>query len=212
MNKTNLSLTEIHETVLEIQDRLSKNTRSEQSRINGAHSHGPTSKEGRLKCSKGALKHGLTARKHVVLDIEDDEEFAAARAAAIDEFRPNSAFRLNLVEELVKTRWRLDRIALLETAHLNRKIGLTIEGDEPELDALLDSWLGGVAAPLELLRRYSATLQHQYNATFAALHKLEARPRPKHETPYDETVPSTPPQTAPEPAAPPEFAALEDVK
>jgi hypothetical protein len=187
MNKTNLSLTEIHQTVLEIEDRLSKNTRSEQARINGAQSHGPTSKEGRLKCSKGALKHGLTARKHIVLDIEDDEEFAAARAAAIDEFRPQSAFTLNLVDELATIRWRLDRIAMLETAHLNRQINLPGSEPQPELEALLDAWLGSSEKPLELLRRYAATLQHQCNATFATLQKRTLK---KQSTPHYQTLPT----------------------
>src|SRR5258706_254136 len=38
-----------------------KNTRAEQSRINGSQSHGPASPAGQIASSRSALKHGLTA-------------------------------------------------------------------------------------------------------------------------------------------------------
>ena len=54
-----------------------KLTRSEQSRINGAHSNGPTSIDGKAISSKNALKHGFAASANVVLGVEDKYRLGA---------------------------------------------------------------------------------------------------------------------------------------
>ncbi len=85
------------------------------SRANGARSHGPASAEGRQRCQLAALSHGLTSRR-IVLDNESVEDFNALRQAYLDEIRPTTQFELDLVDQWVAARWRLDRIWAIETA------------------------------------------------------------------------------------------------
>ena len=167
-----------------------KNTRAQQSRINGAKSQGPITPEGKLTCSRGALKHGLTAEKHAILDIENPAEFKAVLDAAIAEFRPSSLFTTRLVEKLAHVDWRTERLAMLETAYLNHKVneaaGLPVPAQDPltqaaekgsdETAALLRGWLSASEGNvLELLRRYLGTLENQYNRTLSNILKMEKR-------------------------------------
>lgn len=168
------------------------NTRSEQSRINGAKSKGPITPTGKAASSRNALKHGLTAEKHTVLDIENPAEYKIVYDAAIDEFRPHSLFALRMVEKLANLDWRIERLAMLETAYLNFKVNesanpststpemnpfLQIAEGTGEIASLVRGWISAVGSlnALDLLRRYSGTLQHQFNTTFANFQKLETR-------------------------------------
>ena len=163
-----------------------KNPRDVQARINGSRSKGPTSAQGKRTCSRNALKHGLTAEKHAVLDIEDPAEFKLAYDAAIDEFRPKTVFALRLVEKLANLDWRLERLALIDTAYLNFKINEAANHNFADIATDIDTAIGdlirgwvsascGASNLLELLRRYTATTQNQFNNTLAAIHKLENR-------------------------------------
>lgn len=169
-------------------------TRPEQSRINGAKSKGPATATGKARSSRNALKHGLTAKKHTVLDVEDKSEYDAVSNAAVDEFRPQSAYALRLVEKLAHLDWRLERLAILETAYLNHQVNQNLDDNgvatvDPlaeaaegtgELAALVRGWIAssaGASCTLDLLRRYSATLEHQYNKTFTNIQELEDRQR-----------------------------------
>jgi len=102
-------------------EEMKKLARAEQSRVNGAKSRGPTSVAGKLKCSRGALKHGLTAKKHTILDIEDPAEYEHVNNAALEEFRPATVYAVRVVEKLADLDWRIERVAMLETAYLNYK-------------------------------------------------------------------------------------------
>jgi hypothetical protein len=167
-----------------------KLSHSDQARINGAKSKGPTTPIGKQRSSANALKHGLTAKEHVVLDVEDSAEYDAVSNAAIQEFRPHSAFALRLVEKLAQLDWRIERLAMLETAYLNYKVnqadGLVFPETDPlaeaaegndELAALVSAWKASVgnSSALDLLRRYSSTLEQQFNKTFAHIRALETR-------------------------------------
>jgi hypothetical protein len=176
------------------EEETKKNSRSEQARINGSHSRGPVSAAGKLKCSRGALKHGLTASKHTVLDIEDPEEFQFALDAAMEQFQPNTQFTVRLVEKLAHLDWRLERIHIIETAFLNYQISERAEiedapGTPNEVKVLLQAWLDSVEEPvkaLELLRRYGASLETQYNRTLANLRtflKMDATTRKPQQKP-----------------------------
>ena len=60
--------------------------RAEASRHNGAKSRGPKTAEGKARSSQNAIKHGLRARRWVLLGGESEAEFKRLEAALIGEW------------------------------------------------------------------------------------------------------------------------------
>ena len=60
----------------------------EASRRNGARSRGPVTEEGKARASRNALKHGLTAMHHLVLEDEAPSELEELTARLLVEFDP----------------------------------------------------------------------------------------------------------------------------
>ena len=88
-------------------------------RANAAHSTGPRTEAGKQRSSLNATKHGLTAQT-VVLPSEDPAQYEAHRAQFFDEYQPATPTETQLVQELVDTAWRLNRIPLLEAGLIAR--------------------------------------------------------------------------------------------
>jgi len=63
------------------------------SRRNGARSRGPKTAAGLARSSRNALKHGLRARRHILLADEDAAEYRAFQAAGQAELAPVGARR-----------------------------------------------------------------------------------------------------------------------
>ena len=101
-----------------------KRTHSEQARINGAKSHGPTSKEGKAKSSSNALKHGFAATINIVLSIEDEPAFHGHLQGVRDSFTPQNYMEETLVDQLASITWRQARLVALETAILEAQMSL----------------------------------------------------------------------------------------
>ncbi len=70
------------------------NARAEASRRNGAKSRGPKTPEGKAHSAQNALKHGLRARKYVVLPDEDAAAFQTLEAAFLDKLARDGALHL----------------------------------------------------------------------------------------------------------------------
>ena len=160
-------------------------SRSEQSRINGAKSKGPTTPEGKSKSSKNALSHGLTANIHTVLHFESSAAYTENLDAWVDNLRPVDKVELRVVNSIANLQWRLERLALMETSLLNVEMAESFEDTLAnfkyidDVGALAAAWKAssGKGNGLDLLRRYLATLQNQFNGTFKMFEKLEARRR-----------------------------------
>jgi hypothetical protein len=87
----------------------------ESNRLNAEKSTGPKSLEGKSKSSMNALKHGLRARKAVLLPNESEEDFAAMRKAMLYELDPRGMVECIVAEMVIDSAWRLRRIPIFET-------------------------------------------------------------------------------------------------
>lgn len=157
--------------------------RAMQARINGAKSKGPVTPEGLAKSSKNAIRHGLTANEHTLLETEFADEYEEVYNAFIADLRPATKAELRLVEKIANIDWRAERLVMMETCIFNMEAGLSatqilerfsrIDG----IGIIVDAWKQSTSAAhcLDLLRRYMGTLQHQFNTMLSNFYKLEAR-------------------------------------
>ena len=88
-------------------------------RANAQHSTGPRTEHGKQRSSLNAIRHGLTAAA-AVLPTEDPAAYEAHRRQFLEEYQPATATEIQLVQELVDTAWRLNRIPALEADVLAR--------------------------------------------------------------------------------------------
>ena len=87
-----------------------KTTKKQQtaSRINGARSKGPTSPEGAARSSLNRLTHGMCS-KVLILPGEDPREYDLLRQGFVDDWKPQGATEVTLVDQLAKSTWFLRR-------------------------------------------------------------------------------------------------------
>ena len=135
-------------------------TKSESARINGAKSHGPKTEAGLKRSSQNALKHGLTAQT-LVLPTEDPDEFHQLLASYLDQFQPGGPAEIHLVHEMVASKWRLQRLAIIETQlYVEYMEHVQEDSDDP-------------LSPIESLTSAFSRLANSNSYPF--LHRVEAR-------------------------------------
>ena len=215
-------------------------TKSKTARANGAKSRGPVTPEGRARSSQNAVRHGLATRRSalppasVVLPAESAADFQRLLDSYLDEFAPASPVEVELVETMVAARWRLRRLAEIETTLLANEIQRSaryIENDFDELnlepedaDRLAYAFKDlSDGRSLGLLIRYEGALSRSYSRAFKQLQILQSyrirvepnEPKPA-EPPSRIAAPSrpfTPPPHAPEnpenPAPAPQRATIQ---
>jgi hypothetical protein len=86
-------------------------------RRNALLSHGPTTEAGREKVSRNAVKTGLTGAQ-VLLPTDDAALYEAQVLAYKNAFEPVGPEETHLLQSIIDTRFRLDRIPGLESALL----------------------------------------------------------------------------------------------
>lgn len=86
-------------------------------RANAQLSTGPRTKEGKQRSSKNAIKHGLTAEKHLLPD-EKPEEFDQFAIGLWDDLAPVGSFEQLLAKRAISLAWRLQRAVRAETGLL----------------------------------------------------------------------------------------------
>jgi hypothetical protein len=146
------------------------------SRQNGARSRGPRTAAGKARVAKNALKHGLSARRAVLLDDEDAAAFAALAAAAQTELAPAGEFQADLVARIVTAAWRVRRADRLEAALLGRY--LATDPTERDRQAALGLGLvrdGNGPRALETLVRYRGSVLAELFRGLGALKALQAQ-------------------------------------
>ncbi|MFZ1428949.1 MAG: hypothetical protein WAS21_19505, partial [Geminicoccaceae bacterium] len=108
----------------------------EAARRNGARSRGPVTPEGKARASRNALKHGLAALEHLVLDGEDAAELEAMTARLLTEVGPESEIEARLVRRMAVAFWKGERaerieVAILDAAPTTRMNGYKQERADP---------------------------------------------------------------------------------
>ena len=173
------------------------NARAEASRRNGAKSRGPSTPEGKARSAQNALKHGLSAQKHLVLPDEDAGEFRALAAALIEELAPAGALQSVLAQRVAIAAWRLARADRIETELLvqrgDRDLGIALTRD------------GHGARAFPTLLRYRGTAMAEFIRCLRALKALQAEKAALIRLPAgrqaksEPTAPTSPAQTSAQP-------------
>src|SRR3954462_7285596 len=88
----------------------------EASRRNGARSRGPITAEGKARASRNALKHGLAALHHLVLEDEAPAELEGLTERLLEELGAESELEARLVRRIAIAFWKGERAERLEVA------------------------------------------------------------------------------------------------
>ena len=170
-------------TLNEIETELQakKERKAEQARINGAKSKGPATPEGKHRSSRNAIRHGMTANEHTVLEGESLHEYDEVRSAFIQALKPANLAELRIVEKIANHDWRLERHIMLETSLLNMRADLQLDEIQKKyqrmdgIGLIVLSWLENKTNSDcgDLLRRYMGTAQHQFNTMYEIFCKMK---------------------------------------
>jgi hypothetical protein len=173
--------------------------KSDTSRANGSKSRGPKTDAGKAKSSRNALAHGLTAN-FIVLDNESQDDFELFLRSYVERFDPGDQVELELVRTMAVTRWRLRRVANLETALMVNQLELctdeieeTFEWLDPENRRAYAFEKMAEGKGLSLLIRYEASLTRVYERAAKDLAGLQNHPRRNEPT---ERLSCDPPPTS----------------
>ena len=140
--------------------------RAAANRANSLLSTGPRTAAGKQRSSMNALSHGLTATSPV-LPTEDRAAYDAHRQQFFDEYKPATPTESQLVQELVDTSWRLNRIPLLEADVLARALPPADPNQEVTFD-IVDAHR--ILATLGL---HSGRLSRQFNKALVQLREMQ---------------------------------------
>jgi hypothetical protein len=149
------------------------------SRRNGARSRGPRTPAGKLRSSRNALRHGLRARRLVLLDDENPAEFRAFARALQAELAPEGRLQADLVNRIVIAIWRARRADKLEAGLLGSYLEAAGPDDPGPSAALGTGLIRDNYGPraLATLVRYRGSVLAEWFRSLAALKLLQAEAR-----------------------------------
>jgi hypothetical protein len=182
---------------------MSKLTKAESARINGAKSKGPKTEKGKEHSRFNALRHGLAART-VCLTERERPIFEAMVAAYNERFRPADTVEEDLIEQMCVAKWRQRRCWSMETAALNIQVlrdRRIVNQEFVELDDMTRNTLAFMSLAekndfLQVLGRYEASARRAYHRALKDLRDLQAER--KAELPNEPTEPGQDDDTDPE--------------
>ena len=96
--------------------------KSAASRANGAKSRGPKTPEGQERSSRNSLRHGIVARKTILLECENPDQFQAMLEEYAATYQPGNAVEQDLVDEMLSSRWRSGRLSMIVTSLLDMQM------------------------------------------------------------------------------------------
>ena len=193
-------------------------SKSQSARTNGAKSHGPVTPAGRARSSQNALKHGFSAQT-LLLPSEDPADFHQLLADYLADLHPTGPTELDLVHQMVASKWRLSRLALIENQLFTKAIqdedDLAADNDDEPLtpvESLTEAFRSLANSPyLTFLHRTESRLEHSYSRalrTLLQLQRLRRQPANKSgpvenqickNEPTEPAPPHHPPQVSTEP-------------
>jgi hypothetical protein len=145
-----------------------------------ARKRGPKTAAGKARSALNAFKHGLRARRLVILDDEDPADFAAFEAAVRAELAPAGALEADLVVRIVTAAWRARRADRLEAGLFRRSLPNILPTDwRARQDALGCSLIRDCRGPraLDTLVRYRGSVLAELFRSLAALEALRRQAR-----------------------------------
>jgi hypothetical protein len=154
----------------------------EANRLNAQASTGPTSAEGKAKSSLNALSHGFYS-KHLLLPDEDPAELDLLRSSLIDSYNPEDGAELLLVERIISSQWKLQRLNKLEAATIQRgPDGLVDLERLSRLAQQLDSAMHRAIKALREMRKDKQKQQAQEYSTANARNEPNSQRNSRMET------------------------------
>ena len=155
--------------------------RAAAARANGARSRGPITAAGKYNSSLNATRHAIFA-KCLVIPGESQAAFQQLFAEFHDALRPRTSIERALVEEMVTSWWRKQRIWTLEGAHLAKEIDtrdekkLSHPSDTPAVCASRAMVaITGRERILDLFLRYETRFERQFHRAHQRLMMLKSR-------------------------------------
>ena len=94
--------------------KVISNKQLEANRANSLKGTGPKSEEGKQRSQGNALKHGLTAEKHLIVG-DDPEEFRDYRDNLWCELQPKTVLQEEMVFHIITAGWKIRRYQMVET-------------------------------------------------------------------------------------------------
>jgi len=143
-------------------------SRAATNQANAQHSTGPRTHAGKLRSSLNALTHGLTGGRTVLLPTEDPAAHQRHTQEFFDEYQPQGPTEKQLVQELIDTSWRLNRVPSLEAEALSRA------ANPPTPEAAIAFDIVDAYALIDKLALYSHRLSRQFHKTLDQLRDIQA--------------------------------------
>ncbi len=102
-------------------------------------STGPTSPEGKANSSKNAIKHGMRAKKTLIMSDESQEDYDRVKAGWRQEFEPEGYQEERLITNLIVNDWTLSRgqRRMMEAETAAGEEGLPTADEQHEMDLML---------------------------------------------------------------------------
>ncbi len=161
--------------------RLTSERRAAASRANGAKSRGPVTERGKYNSSLNSRRHGLLAR-FLVMPGEMPELFQEQFDEFMEEHQPRTPTERALVEEMVTSWWRKQRIWGMESARITFQVKLSASMGHavppltpPPAPALAVGYLADSGRSLDLFLRYETRYERQFHRALARLLDLKSR-------------------------------------
>ena len=170
--------------------RRTSERRAEASRANGAKSRGPVTERGKYNSSLNSRRYGLLSR-FLVLPGEMPELFQEQYDDFMEEHQPRTPTERALVEEMVTSWWRKQRVGGMESARITFQVKLSASmnyavaaNDPATRTALAVGDLADSGRSLDLFLRYETRYERQFHRALARLLDLKSRdPEPDQQAP-----------------------------